>query len=302
MLQDTHTLTHIHILPQNSRRSSPVMIRLRNAHLCQHYRSGHHLFCVRTHGTLYWVTWDMFRSSDRILWQVPWPICCCCDFNYRWGLVGMHQHCNFLDLEFSSDRSWPTDMLIMFQTVSPLCETFVPLDHSLIIWNIFLADLPNFLQNLTFARCPNCDILDFCCLQTTTLHNSDFLSEYTACMQLLLAGMREERTQDHLVAPRICCKQCRCAANPRNYWLYCVLTGSIYGKTLIVVTQIWSFSWSLYDDSFKVMVIQYTKEINNSVTSRLYRISGVLIRQQGKDKDQLLAVRLKLRPRHSWSG
>jgi hypothetical protein len=26
-----------------------------------------------------------------------------------------------LDLEFSSDQSWPTGMLIIFQTVSPLC-------------------------------------------------------------------------------------------------------------------------------------------------------------------------------------
>jgi hypothetical protein len=30
-----------------------------------------------------------------------------------------------------------------------------------------------------FSHCSNCDILDFCRMQTTTLHNSDFLSEYT---------------------------------------------------------------------------------------------------------------------------
>jgi hypothetical protein len=51
-------------------------------------------------------------------------------------------------------------------------------------------DLHNFWQNLTFSRCSNCDILDFCHLQTTTLHNSDFLSEYATRMQLLLAGTR----------------------------------------------------------------------------------------------------------------
>jgi hypothetical protein len=73
------------------------------------------------------------------------------------------------------------------------------------MWNVSLADLPDFWQNLTFSRCSNCDILDFRCSQTTTLQNSDFLSEYTACMQLLLAGMRAERTRHHLVVPRIRC-------------------------------------------------------------------------------------------------
>jgi hypothetical protein len=49
------------------------------------------------------------------------------------------------------------------------------------------------------------DILDFRRSQTTTLQNSDFLSEYTARTQLLLAGTREERTWQHLVAPRNRC-------------------------------------------------------------------------------------------------
>jgi hypothetical protein len=31
--------------------------------------------------------------------------CCCCDFSYRLGVVGMHQHCSFLDLKSSSDHS-----------------------------------------------------------------------------------------------------------------------------------------------------------------------------------------------------
>jgi hypothetical protein len=46
-----------------------------------------------------------------------------------------------------------------------------------IIWNFSLADLPNFWENLTFSRCTNWDILEFHRSQTTTLHNSDFLSE-----------------------------------------------------------------------------------------------------------------------------
>jgi hypothetical protein len=62
----------------------------------------------------------------------------------------------------------------------------------LIIWNVSLVDLPNFWKNLKFPRCSNCYILDFHRSLTTTLHNSDFPSEYTAHKQLLVAGMREE--------------------------------------------------------------------------------------------------------------
>jgi hypothetical protein len=65
--------------------------------------------------------------------------------------------------------------------------------------------LPNFWQNLMFPRCSNCNILNFQCSQTTTLHNSDFLSEYTARTQLLVAGTREDQTWHHLVAPCIPC-------------------------------------------------------------------------------------------------
>jgi hypothetical protein len=75
----------------------------------------------------------------------------------------------------------------------------------LIICNISLADLPNFWQNLTFSHCSNWDILDFCRSQTTTLHNSDFLSAYTARMQLLLAGTKDERARHHHMAPCIHC-------------------------------------------------------------------------------------------------
>jgi hypothetical protein len=75
----------------------------------------------------------------------------------------------------------------------------------LIMWNVSWAGLPNFWQNLMFSHCSNCDILDFRRLQTTTLQNSDFLSEYTARTQLLLAGTRAERTRHHIMAPRIHC-------------------------------------------------------------------------------------------------
>jgi hypothetical protein len=47
-------------------------------------------------------------------------LCCCCNFIYYLGVVSTHQHCNFLDLEFSYGRSWPAGMLINFQTLSPV--------------------------------------------------------------------------------------------------------------------------------------------------------------------------------------
>jgi hypothetical protein len=80
--------------------------------------------------------------------------CCCCNFICSFGAAAMHRHCNFLG-QFSSDYSWLTGMLIIFQNVSPLCKMLVPFKHStvaqgfslysfLIICNIALADLPNF--------------------------------------------------------------------------------------------------------------------------------------------------------------
>jgi hypothetical protein len=72
-----------------------------------------------------------------------------------------------------------------------------------IICNVSLADLPHFCQNLTFCRSSNCNILDFRCSHTTTLHSSDFLSKNTEHMQLFFAGTREKRAWHHLVAPCI---------------------------------------------------------------------------------------------------
>jgi hypothetical protein len=54
----------------------------------------------------------------------------CCDIINHLGAAGMHQHCNFLDLEFSSDDSWSTGILTIFPTVSSLCKSFMPLERS----------------------------------------------------------------------------------------------------------------------------------------------------------------------------
>jgi hypothetical protein len=67
------------------------------------------------------------------------------------GAVGTQQRFIFLDLEFSSNCSSPTSMLINFQAVSPLCKTLYHLNTalqpkaslpytSLIIWNVLLTD------------------------------------------------------------------------------------------------------------------------------------------------------------------
>jgi hypothetical protein len=141
--------------------------------------------------------------------------CFWCDSIYHLGVGGTHQCCNFLDLEFSSNRSWPTSILITFQTVLPLCKTCVSLKHSIMTQGFcavhlldhlkcFLMDMPNFWQNLTSSHCSNFNILDFHFSQTTTLHNGDFLSKCTICTQLLLTGTRRE-TCYHPMAPHICC-------------------------------------------------------------------------------------------------
>jgi hypothetical protein len=106
---------------------------------------------------------------------------------------------NSLDLEFSSGRSWLAGMLIIFQLSFPcvkrLCQFNTALwpkgaspNAYLIIWNVLLVNLPNFWQKVAISHCSNCDILNFHWPQTPTLHNSDFLSEYTVFLQLLLAG------------------------------------------------------------------------------------------------------------------
>jgi hypothetical protein len=44
-------------------------------------------------------------------------------FIYCLGVVGLRQRFNFLHPEISSDRSWPTGMLIMNQSVQNICAT-----------------------------------------------------------------------------------------------------------------------------------------------------------------------------------
>jgi hypothetical protein len=63
-------------------------------------------------------------------------------------------------------------------------------------------DLPNFWQTLAFS--PSLKLQHPLILPLADNY-SDFLSEYTAHIQLLLAGIIEEQTWHHLVAPRICC-------------------------------------------------------------------------------------------------
>jgi hypothetical protein len=81
---------------------------------------------------------------------------CCCDFIYHLGLVGTHQRCKFLDLDFSSVCSWPTGSLSSSKLFLPCAKRLFYLNTvlgpkapslyvCLIIWNVSLADLPNFL-------------------------------------------------------------------------------------------------------------------------------------------------------------
>jgi hypothetical protein len=60
-------------------------------------------------------------------------------------------------------------------------------------------DVLSSFWNLAFSCCSYCDILYSHHSQTTTLHNSDSLSEYIARTQLLLAGVREECAHDTIL-------------------------------------------------------------------------------------------------------
>jgi hypothetical protein len=91
----------------------------------------------------------MFRSSNRILWQVPWLIPA--DANAAisstiWEQLACTYTATSWDPEFSSDRSWPTSMLIIFQTVSPLCKPIVPLKQSTMAQGFFTIHLLDHLK------------------------------------------------------------------------------------------------------------------------------------------------------------
>jgi hypothetical protein len=191
----SHTLTHIHIHPQNNRRWP----------LCESANVG---IAAGNTAERY--------LQDGPIWLPLW---------YQWSLrpTEIDAHVAFLSSgerkrnrmvrdQVSMDgvaKLWPVVLAAPLGQAKPLCHLNTALwpkavrllDHA----KGFATDLPNFWQNLTFSHFSNCDILDFRHSQTTTLHNSGFLSEYTARTQLLLPGTREERTLHHLVAPRIHC-------------------------------------------------------------------------------------------------
>jgi hypothetical protein len=66
--------------------------------------------------------------------------------------------------------------------------------YCLIIWNISLADLPYFRQNLTFAHCSNCDILNLRRSQTTTIQTVAFFVNTQHARNFLL--LWDERRTD----------------------------------------------------------------------------------------------------------
>jgi hypothetical protein len=84
------------------------------------------------------------------LWQVPWLIhaAAAAAIIYHLGAIGNHKLCKVLDLDFSSERSLPTSMLIIFQTGFPLCRTFVPLEHSTTAQSFFAVLSLEHLKNI----------------------------------------------------------------------------------------------------------------------------------------------------------
>jgi hypothetical protein len=159
ILQDTHM--HLHIATS----SLLLWSNWETSRLCQHNQSSHHKYMrlphwsyIRTRETPCCVTRDMFRLSDRILWQVPWLInpCSCCDFIYHLREAGTHQCCSFLDLWVQFWLVLADRLLIFFRTLSLrfakcLCHLHTALWTKasllyacLIAWNVLLVDLSNF--------------------------------------------------------------------------------------------------------------------------------------------------------------
>jgi hypothetical protein len=91
--------------------------------------------------------------------------CCCCDFIYHLGAVGTHQRCTFLDLVFSSDRSWPTSMLIIFQTLSPPLQNVCATYHSTNAQGFFAIHLLDHLKCFTSGFAQFLAELDVCLLK-----------------------------------------------------------------------------------------------------------------------------------------
>jgi hypothetical protein len=84
------------------------------------------------------------------------------------------------------------------------------------------VDLPIFWQNLTFSHCSNCNILNFHRSQTTILYNSDFLSEYTACTQLLLIGTRDKAPSHGSMYPLQCITAPLCGQSTKLLTVLCI--------------------------------------------------------------------------------
>ena len=85
-----------------------------------------------------------------------------------------------------------------------------------IIWNVSLAVLPNFWENLTFACCSNCIFRLLWLTLNFLSQQRPCSSACTICMQLSLAGMREDLTYHHPVVPLILYSvpQWHCAPSP----------------------------------------------------------------------------------------
>ena len=125
----------------------------------------------------------------------------CWEVVYQLGAVGTHQHCILFNLVFNLNHLWPISTHIILQTVSPLRKTLVSPKHDTatqcvvtvnccIIWDVSVAVLPNFWQNLKFVRCSNCDILELRYAHSNHRQHNDRIYTYSACAQLSLAGMR----------------------------------------------------------------------------------------------------------------
>jgi hypothetical protein len=180
--------------------------------LCQHCRSGHHKCSWKRHIRLVsghmehcWVTWDMFRSSGRILWQVPWlmsPGAAAETSSTVWEQLAC--------TNIATSCIFSSVLSILGRPVcsSSSCKLSLPCAN-------YLCHLNTVLQPKAFRRSLLDHVKHFSSKFVLFLAELDIFLPFTtvtffldtrhACTQLRLAGRREEQMLHHLVAPRIHC-------------------------------------------------------------------------------------------------
>jgi hypothetical protein len=153
---------------------------------------------VRTRGTLYWVTRDMFRLSDGILWQVPW-------LPAAVGAISSTVWERFVLTSFATSWTLGSVMTVLGRLVcSSSSKLFVLLKHSTEAQGFFSVRLLDYLKHFASGIASNVGrTWRYSVAQTATFSISAACRQLTFTImtfllntrtQVLHAGKREEWT------------------------------------------------------------------------------------------------------------